>query len=134
MHFNKIQETCLYVTDLARSKAFYHDCLGLEIISEVPGRHLFLRVGGSVLLCFISEAARQSTEVPPHFGSGQLHVAFETSKNDYQAWKEKLQALHIPIEHEHDWGNGYQSFYFRDPDRHCLEVVMEGMWGKSATS
>lgn len=129
MPFTKIQETCLYVADLARSRAFYEDQLGLEVISEVPGRHLFLRVGASVLLCFIADVARQATEVPPHFGAGQLHVAFETSKAEYPVWKEKIRAAGIAIEHEHDWGRGYQSFYFRDPDQHCLEVVMAGMWG-----
>lgn len=128
MQFKKIQETCLYVADLERSKTFYHEQLGLEVISEVPGRHLFLRVGASVLLCFIAEVARQSTDVPPHFGAGQLHLAFETSKEEYPAWKEKVRATGIFIEHEHDWGNGYLSFYFRDPDQHCLEVVMAGMW------
>ncbi|PSR57208.1 glyoxalase [Adhaeribacter arboris] len=128
MEFAKIKETCLYVTDLERSKEFYHAQLGLPIISEVPGRHLFLRAGSSVLLCFLAEVSRQSTEVPPHFGSGQLHVAFETSPAEYPKWKEKIEALQIPIEHEHNWGNGYLSFYFRDPDQHCLEIVMTGMW------
>jgi catechol 2,3-dioxygenase-like lactoylglutathione lyase family enzyme len=101
----------------------------LPVISEVPGRHLFLRVGESVLLCFIAEAARASKEVPPHYGSGHLHLAFETSAAEYPAWKEKVQTAGILIEHEHDWGNDYFSFYFRDPDQHCLEVVMSGMWG-----
>ncbi len=131
MEFAKIKETCLYVTDLKQSKDFYHGKLGLPIISEVPGRHLFLRAGSSVLLLFISQVSRQSTEVPPHFGSGQLHIAFETTPEEYSGWKYKVQAEQIPIEHEHDWGNGYLSFYFRDPDQHCLEIVMTGMWEKS---
>ncbi len=131
MEFAKIKETCLYVTDLEQSKAFYHGQLGLPIISEVPGRHLFLRAGSSVLLCFIAEVSQKSTEVPPHFGSGHLHIAFETSPEDYPKWKEKILSQQIPIEHEHNWGNGYLSFYFRDPDHHCLEIVMTGMWEKS---
>ncbi|QMU27959.1 VOC family protein [Adhaeribacter radiodurans] len=130
MEFIKIKETCLYVTDLEQSKAFYHNKLGLPIISEVPGRHLFLRVGSSVLLLFIAEVSRQSTEVPPHFGSGHLHIAFETSPEEYLKWKEKINEQQISIEHEHNWGNGYLSFYFRDPDQHCLEIVITGMWEK----
>ncbi|RDC63512.1 VOC family protein [Adhaeribacter pallidiroseus] len=131
MEFAKIKETCLYVSDLEQSKAFYHSRLGLPIISEVPNRHLFLRAGSSVLLCFIAEAAKQSTEVPPHFGAGQLHLAFETSPTEYPKWKAKLQEQAILIEQEHDWGNGFLSLYFRDPDRNCLEIVMTGMWEKS---
>ncbi|WP_228466779.1 VOC family protein [Adhaeribacter swui] len=98
MEFAKIKETCLYVSDLAKSKYLYHQQLGLPLISEVPGRHLFLRAGSSVLLCFIADAAKQSTEVPPHFGSGHLHLAFETSPAEYPLWKAKLQAMQIPIE------------------------------------
>lgn len=128
MEFAKIKETCLYVTNLERSKTFYHGQLGLPIISEVAGRHLFLRAGSSVLLLFISEVSRQSTEVPPHFGSGNLHLAFECSKDDYFKWKQRIELSNITIEHEHNWGNGFLSFYFRDPDQHCLEVVMTGMW------
>ncbi|WP_439881687.1 VOC family protein [Pontibacter sp. MBLB2868] len=129
MNVKKIKETCLYVTDLSRSKAFYNGRLGFEVIGEVKDRHVFFRVGESVLLCFISEASKQGGTLPPHFGSGQLHLAFEVAKDQYQDWKEKIsQQLGIKIEQEYDWGRGFLSFYFRDPDEHLLEVVMEGMW------
>lgn len=128
MKINKIKETCLYVTDLAVSKAFYNGKLGFEVIGEVKDRHIFFKAGESVLLCFVSEASKQGGTLPPHFGSGQLHLAFEVHKDMYQGWKVKVKELGIPIEQEYDWGGGYFSFYFRDPDQHLLEVVMEGMW------
>ncbi len=128
MEINKIKETCLYVADLPRTKAFYNGKLGFEIIGEVEGRHVFFRAGESVLLCFISEASKQGGHLPPHFGSGQLHLAFEVSKAAYQSWKDTVEKLNIAIEQEYDWGGGYLSFYFRDPDKHLLEIVMQGMW------
>ena len=128
MQFQGIKETCLYVNDLARTKDFYHGKLGLEVIGEVPGRHVFFRVGTSVLLCFIAATAQQSKILPPHFGQGNLHLAFETTPQDYAVRKAEIIALNIPIELEYDWGKGFQSFYFRDPDGHLLEVVMSGMW------
>ncbi|MBC5993294.1 VOC family protein [Pontibacter cellulosilyticus] len=131
MTIRKIKETCLYVSNLQKSKAFYHGQLGLEVIGEVKDRHVFFRAGESVLLCFISEASKKGGALPPHFGSGQLHLAFEVSKTDYQSWKDKVQDAGITIEQEYDWGKGYLSFYFRDPDQHLLEVVMEGMWERS---
>lgn len=128
MEIKKIKETCLYVQDLAASKEFYHNKLGFKVIGEVAGRHVFFRAGASVLLCFNPEASKKSKNLPPHFGSGQLHLAFEVEKEQYQPWKQKVQDLGITIEQEFDWGGGFLSFYFRDPDEHLLEVVMEGMW------
>ena len=128
MQFRGIKETCLYVQDLDRTKEFYHGCLGLDLIGEVTGRHVFFRVGSSVLLCFISAASQQSKILPPHYGQGNLHLAFEVAPPDYDSRKGEIEALGIPIELEYDWGRGFRSFYFRDPDGHLLEVVMTGMW------
>ena len=130
MEFTKIKETCLYISDLAQTKAFYHDKLNFPVIGEVTDRHVFFRVGGSVLLCFLPEVSKIAHTLPPHFGSGNLHLAFETTKEEYENWKAKIRQQQIPIEYEHDWGKGFHSFYFRDPDDHLLEVVMEGMWEK----
>ncbi|TXK45922.1 glyoxalase [Pontibacter qinzhouensis] len=128
MDILKIKETCLYVTDLERTKAFYSQQLGFAVIGEVTGRHVFFRAGASVLLCFIAAASEQAGTLPPHFGEGQLHLAFEVEKEQYEPWKQKIISQGIALEQEYDWGNGYLSFYFRDPDQHLLEVVMSGMW------
>ncbi len=131
MEIIKIKETCLYVADLARTKAFYIDLLKFKVIGEVPDRHVFFRVGSSVLLCFNPEAASKGGTLPPHFGSGQLHLAFEVSRSNYETIKSEIEQASITIEQEYDWGSGFLSFYFRDPDDHLLEVVMEGMWERS---
>ncbi|PTX19381.1 catechol 2,3-dioxygenase-like lactoylglutathione lyase family enzyme [Pontibacter mucosus] len=128
MNIKKIKETCLYVKDITKSKDFYHRRLGFEVIGELEGRHVFFRVGSSVLLCFIAEVSEKPGTLPPHFGAGQLHLAFEVEKEQYRPWKQKVQNLGIPIEQEYNWGGGFLSFYFRDPDEHLLEIIMEGMW------
>ncbi|MFT2010607.1 VOC family protein [Pontibacter sp. 13R65] len=130
MDILKIKETCLYVSDLEQSKAFYNQQLGFEVIGEVKGRHVFFRAGASVLLCFIAAASKEGGTLPPHFGAGQLHLAFEVEKEQYETWKQKVKSQGIAVEQEYDWGRGYLSFYFRDPDQHLLEVVMAGMWEK----
>ncbi|SIT92469.1 VOC family protein [Pontibacter indicus] len=131
MEIKKIKETCLYIADLERSRQFYNGKLGLPVIGEVKDRHIFFRAGESVLLCFLPEASRKGGTLPPHFGSGQLHLAFEVSRDDYEGWKSKVVEAGIAVEQEYDWGRGFLSFYFRDPDEHLLEVVMAGMWEKS---
>ncbi|MFC6997653.1 VOC family protein [Rufibacter roseus] len=129
MKFRQIKETCLYVQDLTRTTQFYNQVLGLPIIAEAAGRHVFFRTGSSVLLCFIAEVTKEINDLPPHFGYGQLHVAFECEPEEYLSWKEKLQQAAIAIEHEQEWPHNRKSCYFRDPDQHLLEIVMPGMWG-----
>ena len=129
MSIRQIKETCLYVTDLDRTTQFYHEALGLPVIGRVDGRHVFFRAGTSVLLCFIAGKTKEDQELPPHYGSGQLHMAFEVAPADYANWQEKVRAAGLPILHEATWKGGHRSFYFHDPDGHVLEIVEEGMWG-----
>lgn len=131
MKFRQIKETCLYVKDLGRTTHFYTTILELPVIGEVEGRHIFFRAGNSVLLCFNAEATKESKDLPPHFGQGQLHLAFECEANEYVRWKERLEQAGIIIEHEQNWPNARKSCYFRDPDQHLLEIVMPGMWGEA---
>ncbi|HET7897387.1 MAG TPA: VOC family protein, partial [Flavisolibacter sp.] len=85
MNIRRIKETCIYVSDLERTKAFYADQLGLPVIAVVAGRHAFFRAGESVLLCFLVEVTAKEKELPPHGASGSAHFAFEVSKEDYPA-------------------------------------------------
>lgn len=128
MEIKKIKETCLYVSDLLKTCEFYHHKLGLPLINLTEDRHVFFRAGSSVLLCFIAEVTKHETTLPPHYGSGHLHIAFEVAPDEYDAWKEKIERLEIPIIHEQSWSRNLKSFYFKDPDEHLLEIVQTGMW------
>ena len=123
-----IKETCLYINDLELAIEFYHKKLGLQIIHYDPGRHLFLRAGKSVLLCFNPEDSQKKKSPPPHFAAGNQHYAFEVIAEDYSSVKHKVLELDIPIIDEVTWKNGQQSFYFLDPEDNVLEVVPEGIW------
>jgi catechol 2,3-dioxygenase-like lactoylglutathione lyase family enzyme len=129
MKLTQVKEACLYVQDLDRTLDFYHHKLGLPVISMVKGRHVFFRVGTQIFLCFNPDVTRHDTQMPPHFGTGQLHLAFEAEEGTYETWKEKLIAQGIPVEQEQTWREGRKSFYFRDPDQHCIEIVEPGIWG-----
>lgn len=127
--FLQIKENCLYVSDLDKTEHFYHHQLGMPVIGKVPDRHIFFRAGSSVLLCFIAEATAKDTHLPPHYASGKQHLAFETSPEEYEGWKNKLRGEGIAITHEETWPGGHKSCYFEDPDGHVLEIVPAGMWG-----
>ena len=128
MKINSIKETCIYVSDLERTRVFYEGKLGLPVIGMVPGRHVFFRAGTSVLLCFIAEETLQEAELPPHGASGTIHFAFETA--DYEASLQQVEAAGIAILHRQLWKNGRRSAYFHDPDGHLLELVEPGLWDR----
>ena len=128
MKISRIKETCIYVTDLQRTKAFYAGKLGLPVISFVKERHVFFRAGESVLLCFIAAQTEKEKELPPHGASGSVHFAFEVEKEDYANAMQTLKEAGIVILHEHTWKAGLRSFYFHDPDENLVEIIEEGIW------
>jgi len=127
--FIKIKETCLYIRDLEQARAFYCDLLDLPEIDYQPGKHLFLRVGSSVLLCFNPDDSRQKTSPPGHYGGGKQHLAFEVSVNDFGHMREEVERKGIVITDSITWKSGAQSFYFEDREGNVLEIVPEtGIW------
>lgn len=129
MEFLRIKETCLYVCDLVGARHFYHEILGLPVISYVDGKHLFLRAGQSVLLLFNPEDSRQKNSPPPHFGGGKQHFAFEVSGKTYEESKKEIVEKGISIIDEVTWKSGRRSFYFNDPEQNVLEILPdEGVW------
>lgn len=124
----QIKETCIYVADLERSKAFYADKLGLELISLVKERHIFFRAGSSVLLCFLAEVTQQGTDLPAHGATGSIHFAFEIEKGHYETALSFITSKGIEVIHQEVWKNGKRSFYFHDPDMHLVEIIERGLW------
>ena len=128
MDIRQIKETCIYIRSIERSTEFYHKKLEFPVIGKKEGRHVFFRVGTSVLLCFIADATKNETTLPPHFASGKQHLAFEVSPKDYEKHKKIINSKNIPIIHEQEWNDNLKSFYFEDPDGHLLEIVPYGIW------
>jgi catechol 2,3-dioxygenase-like lactoylglutathione lyase family enzyme len=128
MNIRRIKETCIYVSDLNRTKEFYSGILELPLISLVVDRHVFFRAGDSVLLCFIAEQTKKEKELPPHGASGPVHFAFETDRDDYAAALTQIKNAGVEILHEHEWKGGRHSFYFHDPDKNLVEIIEEGIW------
>lgn len=126
MEFLNIKETCLYIRDLEKAKAFYHGQLGLPVINYQKGKHLFLRAGRSVLLLFNPEDSKLKTSPPAHYGGGKQHFAFEVNEQSYEDSKREIAGKGIPIIEEVTWRSGKQSFYFNDPEGNVLEILPEG--------
>jgi catechol 2,3-dioxygenase-like lactoylglutathione lyase family enzyme len=122
-------EASLYVSDLDAAAAFYGTVLGLECIGRETGRHAFFRAGDAVLLLFDAAATARGGNLPPHGATGPGHVALGIDRQEYEAWRIRLEQSGVRIEKEIDWPRGGKSMYFRDPSGNSLELVTPGCWG-----
>ncbi|MCL4855032.1 MAG: VOC family protein [Bryobacteraceae bacterium] len=122
-------EAGIYAEDLDTVEAFYRDVLGLEIIAKEAGRHIFFRVGESVLLVFRPEATLKGGMLPPHGTRGPGHFALGIPTDSLEAWREHLRVHAVEIEKEVEWPRGGRSLYLRDPAGNSVELVTRGLWG-----
>lgn len=129
MHPNTegILESSLYVTDVARSARFYEKLFGFRVISDFGERGCAMKAGSrQVLLLFEKGGSR--TGPTPHDGDGELHIAFAIPAAELANWEAWLAENGIAVEEKHAWESGGHSLYFRDLDRHLIEVATPGVW------
>jgi catechol 2,3-dioxygenase-like lactoylglutathione lyase family enzyme len=128
-----VLETCLYVDDFARSRAFYEDLFALPLLYEDARMCAYDVSGRGVLLLFRRGASLETVTlpggtIPPHDGRGPAHIAFSIAAGDLSAWEARLADRGIAIEGRMRWPRGGTSLYFRDPDGHLLELATPGLW------
>jgi catechol 2,3-dioxygenase-like lactoylglutathione lyase family enzyme len=130
---DRVLETALYVDDLDRAARFYREVLELRALFGDDRLRAFAVGDRNVLLLFHRGASLQTAvmpggTIPPHDGSGPLHVAFGIGRDELPIWEERLAARKIAIEGRTDWPRGGHSIYFRDPDGHLVELATPGLW------
>jgi catechol 2,3-dioxygenase-like lactoylglutathione lyase family enzyme len=122
-----ILESSLYVSDVTRSIRFYEEIFGFRVIKDFGERGCAMDADmRHVLLLFKKGGSRAMST--PHDGDGELHLAFAISTTELESWERWLDEKGIAVEEKHAWEGGGMSLYFRDPDRHLLEVVTPGTW------
>lgn len=128
-----ILETSLYVEDLGRSRSFYERIFGFSTLF-VDERMCAMEIPGEqVLLLFLHGMTNEPASmpggfIPPHHGSGALHLAFAIPLQELSRWETHLAHASTPVESRMTWPGGAISLYFRDPDGHSLEVATPGLW------
>jgi catechol 2,3-dioxygenase-like lactoylglutathione lyase family enzyme len=128
MNFRQIKETCIYARNLDEMRSFYHELLGLPVISHLPNKHIFFAAGKSVLLCFNPDDSRTKVSPPAHYAEGKYHFAFEVLATEYEHHKTEVMRKGIRIVDKVVWKSGKESFYFEDPAGNVVEIVPEGIW------
>lgn len=122
----RIGHVVLKVRDLERSRAFYTELLGMDVMMEIPAiPAVFLannRRDHHEIALF--QVGPEAEDLRPN-QIGLSHVAFRLRNEEelraaYQEFKEK----HVPISFTVDHGVT-KSVYFRDPDGYELEVYCD---------
>jgi catechol 2,3-dioxygenase-like lactoylglutathione lyase family enzyme len=129
----RVLETVLYVADLEKAATFYREVMGLSCLFEDFRMRAFDVGGNGLLLLFPEGGSTQPIEtpgglIPPHDGSGPVHIAFSISGDELEAWREHLTQHGVAVEGQTQWRRGGTSLYFRDPDGHLLEIATPGLW------
>jgi len=124
---NGILESSLYVDDVARSAQFYEKIFGFRVINDFGERGCAMQAGTHQVLLLFKKGASRHIE-SPHDGDGELHIAFAIAATELATWQAWLTENGIAIEESRAWELGGHSLYFRDPDRHLLELATPGVW------
>jgi len=115
----KLKNILFVVSDMERSKAFYKELFGLEVIADYDGNVVLTE--GLVL----QDAAiwKKFIDRDVTFNGNDAELYFE--ENDMDGFLRKLDSWEGTIEYgnrlmEHDWGQRVVRIY--DPDHHMIEI------------
>lgn len=130
-----ILEAAIYAPDLDAAERFYGGLLGLERLMRAGDRHVFYRLGETILLVFNpEETAKPPPEgappVPPHGARGEGHVCFAASDAEITAIRARLEAAGVGVDSDFQWPNGARSLYVRDPAGNSVEFAEPKLWAR----
>ena len=122
--FNDVGAVILFVADLQRSKAFYHDVLGLDVQFE-DAESVGFKVEGVAFIVLQVDRARVQLQGEPTATPGAGATAFLTTFTD------DVDALHADLvgrgidffQEPTDQPWGMRTAYFKDPDGHVWELA-----------
>ncbi|WP_113434128.1 VOC family protein [Rhizobium sp. SYY.PMSO] len=110
-----------FVTDIARSKAFYGELLGLGIVHDF-GNFVLFDTGFAIHDGKSLERTiwKKSDETSEPYGRGNILLYFEHEDVDaaFEAIAPHVDLIH-PVERQ-EWGQ--RVFRFYDPDGHAVEI------------
>ncbi len=110
------------VTDVARSKAFYCEVLGMTEVADIaPMGMVFLDCGG---MCFVLVKVDAPISTA---GVRNVHHAFRIEPDQYESAVEELRSAGVKVLYEEDRRDGViegPRAYFHDPDQNTLEIIV----------
>jgi catechol 2,3-dioxygenase-like lactoylglutathione lyase family enzyme len=122
-----ILESSLYVSDVPCTVRFYEETFGFRVIKEFGERGCAMQAGAHQVLLLFKKGTSRGMQTP-HDGDGELHLAFAIAPAELAKWESWLETRGIVVEEKRTWELGGWSLYFRDPDRHLIELATPGTW------
>ena len=115
----KLKNVLIVVSDIEKSKAFYKDLFGLNVVLDNDGNVILTE--GLVLQDAAIWKRFIEKDIVPHNNAAELY--FE--EKDIEGFVKKLENYKEPIQYvnhlmEHSWGQKVIRFY--DPDGNLIEV------------
>ena len=124
MNFTKIHHVAIICSDYERSKDFYTNILGFEIIREVYRKErdsykLDLKIGDNQIELFSFKNSPERLSYPE--ACGLRHLAFEVLNIEETVQELKEKGINVePIRIDEFTGRKYT--FFEDPDKLPLEL------------
>jgi lactoylglutathione lyase len=114
----------LFVEDVQRSRAFYHDVLGLDVEFE-DDESVGFKIEGLAFIVLQVDRARVQLQGEPTATPGAGATAFLTTfTGDVDALHANLVERGIPFfQRPADQPWGMRTAYFKDPDGHVWEIA-----------
>lgn len=122
--FKDVGAIILFVEDLQRSKAFYHEVLGLDVEFE-DEESVGFKLEGLAFIVLQVVAARRQLQGEPTATPGAGATAFLTTFTDdvdalhSQLVERSVSFFQAPT--DQPWG--MRTAYFKDPDGHVWEIA-----------
>ena len=113
-----IDHTVLHVSDLARSRKFYTDVLGMTVNHE-DATHLFLWCGNGQMVALFEVPQGKTLTA----GNDLNHMALRMDSGSYEEVKAYLQENGCTVSGRPGDDN---CIYFNDPDGHRLQLLYPG--------
>jgi lactoylglutathione lyase len=122
--FNDVGAVILFVADLPRSRAFYHDVLGLDVQFE-DAESVGFRLEGIAFIVLQVDRARVQLQGEPTATPSAAATAFlATFTDDVDALHADLAGRGISFfQQPTDQPWGMRTAYFKDPDGHVWEIA-----------
>lgn len=112
----------VFVSDMARSVAFYRDALGLPLRFESPG-WIELDTGGATLALHTAESGALATEAMYQSHAGECRPGLAV--DDLDAFHARMVERNVPCAQEPRETSGVRIAQYRDPDGLVFSVSEE---------
>jgi len=128
LKLNFLSHGTLESKDLAFTRRFYEEFLGLEVVQTSPVS-LMVRLGGEHAIAVVKSEKKRVMAVLNHNGldvetQQQVDAAYQVVLEDKEKWQ--LHKISKPI-----LQHGTYSFYFWDCDDNCWEILTNPKGGYS---